>query len=271
MRPHVEMHRPGPVGARSPRRAARLLGLAACCIAVLLAVLPRRSAAADLGAAMQAPEWQRLVNLWHAMLDHSSDLIYSPDLFQELVKDIDRADGDVASLGKSGLMPASVTADLRSLFHARYEHLKERHYTNQARVTLTAAEASRSAAHWVVENQLSVLRRAAEDDGEPRLVEAARSNITYQLTFLHHLNEFEAEADRRRRNLKAKEEAGETVGWEGFDSDCERRRNLLLEAYRQRRLPRVRSVEALAPYVFALTTCQASPPARSAKAPGFGS
>jgi len=72
------------------------------------------------------------------------------------------------------------------------------------------------------------------------------------------LEEFEVEVEQRRENLKGKEKAGEKVDWQAFENDCEKRRNLLLAAYRQRRLPRVRAVQSLLPYLVALTTSQPS-------------
>jgi hypothetical protein len=73
------------------------------------------------------------------------------------------------------------------------------------------------------------------------------------LTFLHHLDRFEAEVDRRGRALKEREDAGEAVNWDAFTLECHRRRTALLEAYRQKKLRRPREVERLMPYVMALT------------------
>jgi hypothetical protein len=193
------------------------------------------------------------------VLDHSSNWIYDPDSLRELVTDLDSADADLLALSDRRLLRAEVADGLRWLLHSRYEHVRQRHYATRARVVLTETESSRSAAHWIIELQLSLLRRIGTEEDSRRLAEAAKSNITYQLTFLHHSDEFEAGANRRGVEMKRSEEAGATVDWEAFQLDCQRRRNLLLEAYRDRRLPRVRDVDALLPYVIALTSGQRSP------------
>lgn len=202
-------------------------------------------------------EWQRLVTLWHALLDHSSDAVYSPPLFRGLVEDLDRADEDLKGLADRDLLPVQSAADLRWVLHGRYQYIKDYHYAKHSRVSLSASEASRAAAWWIIELQLSLLRDGPADSD---LAEAARSNIAYQLTFLHHLEQFEAEVARRRKRLTNDEKGGKSVDWDAFDADCQRRRNLLLDAYRQRKLPSVRSKEALLPYMLALTS---APPASS--------
>ncbi len=237
-----------------PRGAAAALS---CVIALALCVASS-PADASVGAIAEAVEWQRLVNLWHALIDHSSNLVYSPSRLRELVKDVDAAEGDLSALSESGLLRAGISDGLRWVFHTRYQYLDERHYANQAHIAITEAEAARNAAHWVIELQLSMLRRVGAGGGRGKLVEAATANIAYELTFLHHSDKFEAEVDRRGSELRRREEGGETVDWDRFRFDCQRRRNALLKAYRSRRLPRVRAVEALLPYVIALTDGQRS-------------
>ncbi|GAF82489.1 unnamed protein product, partial [marine sediment metagenome] len=93
------------------------------------------------------------------------------------------------------------------------------------------------------------------------------SSLAHHFSFLHHLDKLEAEAGRRRADLKAKEDEGESVDWPAFDTDYYRRRNLLLDANRERRIPRVRSVQDLLPYLLALTESQPRHPSTSADQP----
>jgi len=224
--------------------------LSACLLLLLLLALGV-SARADVGQAAETAEWQRLLTLWHAVLDHSCNAVYSPTLFQKLAADLDKAEEDLRVLADQGLLSAGVAVDLRSLFHGRYEYLKDYHYAKHSRVRLSASAASRCAAWWIIELQLALLRDGSADRD---LVEAAKSNIGYQLTFLHYLEKFESEVARRRKQFMDGEKEGKSVDWNAFEADCQRRRNSLLDAYRQRKLPRARSKDALLPYIFALTT-----------------
>lgn len=242
------------INASTPRRVAAAL----CCVTALALSAASPPADASVGEIEQAVEWQRLVDLWHALIDHSSNLVYSPSRLRELVKDLNAVDGELSSLSESGLLRAEISDGLRWVFHTRYQYLHERHYANQAHIAITEAEAARNAAHWVIELQLSLLRRVGAGESREKLVEAATANIAYELTFLHHSDKFEAEVDRRGSELRKQEEAGETVDWDRFRFDCQRRRNALLKAYRNRKLPRVRAVEALLPCVIALTDGQRS-------------
>jgi hypothetical protein len=242
------------------------------CLLAALSPVPG-NALADRGVPTvpECPERHRLVDLWHAMLDHSSDFIYNHTLFLELGKDLTQADSDIGALVERGAFSKPIADDLRGLFHSRYDYIEEYHYTDQARFLLTAAQSARITAQWLVELQLDVIRRArAMPEPDERLAAAAESNLAYELTFLQHLDKFEGQADQRRDKLKAGEESGEEVDWQAFENDCQRRRNLLLEAYRQRRLPRVRSVERLMPYLVALTTSQPSPASTSRDPEGPG-
>jgi len=199
------------------------------------------------------------------MIDHSSNLMYSRERFDDLVKDLDQADADLSALAGRHLLSDQLAGDLRRLFHARYEYIKGHHYTTQYRIEINEADRARGAADWVIELQLSLLRTAyADPDQNQRLISAAQSNLSYELTVLYHLNKFEAEADRRRANLKAREDEGKTVDWQAFDTDCARRYGLLLEAYRARRIPGAPSVRDLLPYICALTRSQ---PPRPTAAP----
>ncbi len=257
-----------------PRRRHRCASSAgplltiACCLLAPVIGLSSSAAARDLGPLPDTPEWQRLVTLWHAMIDHSSNLVYSPARFDELVEDLDRADADLSALAERHLLSDQLAGDLRHLFHARYRYIKDHHYTTQTHLQINEADRARGAADWIAELQLSVLRTACADpDHNQRLISAAESNLCYELTFLHHLDKFEAEADRRRANLKAREEEGETVDWQAFDTDCARRYRLLLEAYRARRIPRASSVRDLLPYIYALTRSRPPPAVTSEPGP----
>jgi len=207
---------------------------------------------------LQTTEWQRLVNLWHALIDHSSDLVYSRPIFEGLVKDMDRADADLDALADRDLLPRSAADGLRELLHARYRYIQSHHYTTYSHLEVDIAESARGAAKWIVEFQLAVLRRALQHPEESHeVVAAVESSLAHHFSFLHHLDKFEAEGRRRRADLKAKEDEGESVDWPAFETDYYRRRNLLLDANRERRIPRVRSIQHLLPYLLALTE---SPP-----------
>ncbi|UCC68464.1 MAG: hypothetical protein JSV79_00575 [Armatimonadota bacterium] len=240
----------------------------ACCLVGISLSASNSTAARDLGPLMDAPEWPRLVTLWHAMLDHSSDLIYSRARFDELVEDLDQADADISALAQRHLLSDQPARDLRRLFHARYRYISEHHYTTQRRIEITETESARGAAEWVVELQLALLRTTYPDpDRNRKLISAAESNLSYQLTFLYHLDKFEAEADRRRANLKAREDEGKTVDWQAFDTDCARRYRLLLDAYRARRIPSAPAVRELLRYICALTQSRPPPPAATSDLP----
>ena len=251
-----------PAGERMP---ARRIGPAVLTVAFLLAL----AAAAGPALAARQPqppvatqEWQRLVHLWQAMLDHSSDVVSSVALCRELAKDVDTADADLTALAQRGALSKSVAESLRTLVHMRYRYLTECHYTRRAVIRVSAAEASVTAAQWVVEMQLAILRRPPVSEAEEGLAAAAESNLTSQLTFLYHAFAFEEEADRRRLKLREREKAGEKVDWEAFDTECQKRRNRLLEAHGRRDLSRVRAVGEVIPYVVSLT--RQEPPSQSA-------
>jgi hypothetical protein len=243
---------PSPVNF-SGGRALPGLPLTAVCVSALALSLMAGPASSDVGDLAQTAEWRDLARVWHALTDHSSDLVYNPTLLRELAGDMEKSSNTLMSMSAEGQLADQVAKGLRRLFDARYEYLRTYHYADEASVTLTGAESSRVTARWIIELQLAVLRRVRNDNANHRLAEAAQSNIAYQLSFLHHSDRFEAEVDRRGRALKEREEAGETVNWDAFTLECHRRRTALLEAYRQKKLRRPREVERLMPYVTALS------------------
>lgn len=250
---------PSGAGHFAPRLGRRLLR------GVLLALLPAllfSPAAADVDAAREAPEWSVLVTLWHTMLDHSSDAIYNPALFDELAGDIDDADDGLTALYQRRLVPEEVANTLRRLLHSRYEYINERHYTHQARVSHAAFQAAVTTAHWLVERELDLLRRAYADLSLDRdAISASESHLAFQLTFIHHAEALEAGVRQRRLELSIQQEAGQAVDWRAFENDRQRRRQLLLDAYCVRRLRTARPVQAVMPYLFALTrACPDGPP-----------
>lgn len=204
-------------------------------------------------------EGRRLVVLWHAMLDHSCDAVYSPELFRGLAARLAQVDADFSALAERGALSRRRGEQLRTLFHMRYRYIQGCHYSNRSTIRVSGADASRTTAHWVIELQLSVLRREPTSRAERELAEAAITNLTYELTFLQQLDAFEAESDRRRMALMDREEAGEEVAMDAFQREYEYRRSLLLEAYRKKKLPKARAVEEMLPYVLALTRARPLP------------
>jgi hypothetical protein len=229
---------------------------AACCaLALALAAAPC-SAGEELEQLAQTPEWSRLARLWHAMLDHSSGQLYNPEMFGRLGSDLDRADADLDALVERRRLGAEAAGELRDILHRRHHYLGTFHYTTQSRISVSRGESADRTAQWIVEFELAVLCRRVRSQADSDLLSAAKSNIAYQLTFLRHLDEFEAESDRRRRKLRAREEAGEEVDFDAFEVEYQKRLHLLLQAYRDHRLPRVSSVDRAVPYVFALTAAR---------------
>jgi len=162
------------------------------------------------------PEWNRLAVLWQAMMDHSSDVIYSPTRFQELVKEVDAIDVDLAALTKRGLLPRPIAIDLKRVFHARYEYLREHYYTSESQVTLPAMESAAITAHWVVELQLGALRRAnAGPEPDRKLMARAQSAIACELSFLETYERFRAEVEKRRQALVEEQKSGKDVDSSG--------------------------------------------------------
>ncbi len=244
------------------RLGHRLLrGVLLALLPALLVALLLAPAAADVDAAGEAPEWRGLVTLWHTMLDHSSDAIYSPALFDELAANLDASDDGLTALSQRRLVPEAVADTLRRLLHSRYEYIDERHYIGQARVSQSALEASVATAHWLVERELDLLRRAYVDPDLNRdAISASESHLAFQLTFIHHAEALEAGAEQRRQELSLRQETGEAVDWRAFENECQRRRQLLLDAYCVRRLRTAPPVQAVMPYLFALTRARPDGP-----------
>jgi hypothetical protein len=230
-------------------RAARV-ALIICCS---LAIGAAWAVAAGKQPLPDTQEWGHLTRLWQTLLDHSSNQVYNQTIFRSLAADVNATDSKLAALASRGALPKPVADYLRGLFHMRYEYLGEVQYTARSRVTTTPIEASRHAALWVIELQLSVLRRPVQSKADEDLVQAAESNTAYQLIYLYHLDTFQAEADRRRMDLKKKEDAGQKVDYKPFDSDVERRQTRLLNAHQLRDLPGVPIVKQAMPYIVALT------------------
>ncbi|MCJ7751445.1 MAG: hypothetical protein MUQ65_10185 [Armatimonadetes bacterium] len=227
------------------------------------------SVAADDARAsfVETQEGRRLVVLWQAMLDHSCDAIYSPELFGELAAKLEAADADFAALAQRGVLSRSRGEQLRALFHARYRYIQSCHYGNRSTIRVSGVEASRTTAQWVIELQLSVLRRQPTSKADRELAEAAIRNLAYELSFLRHLDEFEADSDRRRVALTDKESAGGKVDREAFEKEYQYRRSLLLETYRQKKLSKVRAVEEMVPYILALTRARSLPHTAGGESP----
>ncbi|MBN1460083.1 MAG: hypothetical protein JXA57_11125 [Armatimonadetes bacterium] len=217
------------------------------------------SLAARTGDFIDTTEGQRLVWLWHTMIDHSSNVVYSPEHFAKLADDIEQAGQDLHALAQRGVIDAGIAAHLSDLFEMRYEYIRTWHYTMRSVIELSGIESTGNAARYLIELQLCVLRRPLIAKADRELATAARDNLTRQLLFLAHLDRFEEEADRRRAALKGREEAGEKVDWEQFEGEYVWRRSALVKAYEDRKLPAIRWVMDMMPYVLALTEAEPSP------------
>jgi len=233
-------------------KVRRLLRLVWLCSWIGLASIPV-AAANNPNELLREEDGQRLVALWQTILDHSSGRIYNPQLLATLTDEVERVDDLLGQLVEQRTLTQPVADSLRRLLHLRYQYVRESLYEAPQAVRISSAEASRNAAQWVIEHQLAVLRSPPISKADEELSEKAQSNIAYQLTFLHHLDAFEAEVDRRGMRLKERERNGKGVDWDGFHRDCNRRRDLLIDAYRNRHLPSVREVETIMPYVVALS------------------
>jgi hypothetical protein len=253
--------------ARAARPRRYLAALVTCCFWGLLAAaaVGHASGARSLAGSEQ---WGRLVALWHTMLDHSSETIYSRVRFQELVKDMDVMDSDLSELAKLGLLREGVAADLRRLFHARYEYILTRHYTTESHLRTTEEEAAAATARWVIELQLAGLRAVPAGGKESRgMIAGAESSIAYELSFLYQYDKLEASMSKRRQELEAKKAPGQELDMQPFENDCIRRRLLLLDAYGAHRIRVAAPVKALMPYVVSLTRARPSPPLAAAPSP----
>ncbi len=251
---------------------ARFRHLIAAALTLLCALVLAAPASAGRAAVRpkieSAPEWLRLSALWQTMLDHSSDVVYSPTRFRELAKDIDAIDVDLAALVKRGLLPGSISTGLARLFHARYSYLLEHHYTEESNITVTDIESAAQTSQWVVELQLAAIRRASRGQEEERkTIAGAQDSVAWELSFLQEYDAFQSEAEKRRQALADRQAAGENVDFRPFESDRIRRSLYLLDAYRSRRIPISRSVREMMPYLVSLTTLT-GPTTPATSAPG---
>ena len=238
---------------RRPGAGQRLVLLVSCLLALSPVFCADLRAERSRETFIESEEGGRLVSFWQTMTDHSSGAVYAPAQFQTMAGGLDGVDEDLKALGARGVIPAGAAEQLRSLFHMRYGYIRESHYSTHSAIHASGAEAARSAAQWVIEFQLDVLRKPSTCKAEEELHQMASSNIDYQLTFLSHLDAFEAEADRRRMALREREDHGETVDMAAFEADCEMKRISLLDAYRDKKLPKVKSIGQVLPYVLALS------------------
>jgi len=243
-----------------PRIMNPRLCLLAWCLALL--ALVTSSAVAGVPAVRDAPEWARLVHLWHAMLDHSSDRIFSPKGLAELSPSLEKADADIGALWERDLLSKELAPRLRWLFHLRYEYIDQHHYPKQAQCSLTGLESAYVTARWWVERDFNSLR--APRISPPDSAERIRANLAYQLSFIYEYEEFEVEMEARRLALQRRAEQDETVDWASFESECQRRRNLLMEAYHGGRIRTADVIARLLPYALALNESTVPTPPKSA-------
>jgi hypothetical protein len=193
------------------------------------------------------------------MIDHSSNVVFSPEHFAKLADDVEQADQDLTALGQRGFLDPATAAHLADLFGLRYEYIRAWHYTTRSTIELSGVESTGNTSRYIIELQLCVLRRPLIAKADRELTAAARENLERQLLFAAHLQQFEEEADRRRRALKGREDAGEKVDWKEFEGEYVWRRSTLVKAYENRRLPAIRWVKEMMPYVLALTEAEPSP------------
>ena len=244
-------------------RLPRVANARLCRVAASLALLAliTASTVADVAAPRDTPEWPRLARLWHTMLDHSSDRIFGPNTFSELSASLAEADADIGALWGRGLLSKELAPRLRWLFHLRYQYIDQHHYPKQAHSSVTGLESAYVTAHWRVERDFNSLR--APRSLPPDSADQARRDLAYQLSFIHDYEEFETETAARRLALQGRAEQDETVDWASFDSECQRRRNLLLEAYHGGRIRTADVIARLLPYALALNESALPTPPRS--------
>ncbi len=229
---------------------------------VLCSSAPARRASRprDLTALETTAEWVRVARLWQDLMDQAEHPYSRPDLFDSLAERLEAAEADLEALTKRtaarrALLSHELAAEIRALLRERFRYLRERSTPTPGGVRLNELEAAVESSQWVVEMQLSVLRKAGPWGARPdeKLAEAARGNLEYELTFLHHHRVFQAGLLGRLAEISKQEQAGKTVDRTAFEAECERKRRALVDAYRKRKLPRVRVVRAVIPYVLALT------------------
>jgi hypothetical protein len=216
----------------------------------------------DFARLQDTPEWDRLTHLWQKLLDHSQQLLSRADEFAAMAKDVATSEADLLSLARKtpdrpALIQEEVANELAAVTRGRYQYISTSQYATTGQVRIDALDAAVGASQWMVELQLSVLRRQSANtptaQTDPKLAAAAKSNLEFELTFLHHYRQFQAELLRRHTALTETEQQGGKVDWKAFDSDCALKREALLRAYQRKDLPAIRSVRAIMPYILALT------------------
>lgn len=231
----------------------RLLTLSA-----LLFLSSRVWAANDKPALQDTVAWGRIVTVWHIMIDHSSGAIFSSERLQAILPQLDQAEAAITELVSQQLLPQEVGEELRRVLHSRRQYIQGRCYPTSARSDLTQAEATRSASHWVMEMQYSLLRQQSPSiQLDPKLRDAIRANLERELSFQRQLADLEAKQEQRRQALTQEQEERETrVDWNQFEEKCAREWRSLFAAYQERRVPVDRATRRLVPYLMDLTTSQ---------------
>jgi len=239
------------------RRRAPLWGA----LALVLLSLP--ACAGEAPAMQNTVEWGRLVSFWHLMLDHSSGAVYSPERFREAAPKLNAAESDITSLVVKKLLPQDLGEPLRRVFRERCEYLQERCYPPTGHVSQSSTEAVISASHWVVEMQLTLLRRQSRaGKSDRKLLDALQANLTTELAFQQSATDLTRQDTQEREALTKKEAEKEKIDWSQFDTRCAQRWQSLLVAYGKRHPPRDRTVPRLVSLLLGLT--EAQPPDTSA-------
>ena len=219
-------------------------------------LLPSSGIAKEKISIQNTVEWNHLVSLWHVMLDHSSNVIYSPERFKEVAPLLERADTDITALITKGVVTKDTGESLRWIFHTRHDYIKDQIYGVTATRQQDNLQAAASASQWTVEMQLDVLRQLYRSDTpDKKLLEAVRSNLTLELTFQRRLTivqgtvaqtETASSEDTKQSDAAQVKQA----------QDAHKQRQSLMQAYEKRKLPRDRAVQDLLPYIFELTKAQ---------------
>ncbi len=198
-------------------------------------------------------EWVRLGRVWHALLDHSSGAVYSPERFRELAAEVEQSEAGIHSLDARGLLPHEVAVGLRWVLRLRYDYLKERGYNTPREGRFDTMESAEAGSLWTIEMQLSLLRPQPQAAPlEAKLQAAVRTNLVTELTFQRGLEQVRQELAQREQAIP-KEEAENGAARAKLAQESLQREGALLEARSRRRLTRDRMVENLMPYLLDLT------------------